>query len=113
MKKSCIIFIVILMSILLIIVVNIYRFLSRPLMSDKSETNIYIDDGDIIDGEAMMNPPEKYSQLLSIDEKVRKKLGNYMIENNLRLEFGKQSFFSFLSYKEMMELQLFKFTDID
>lgn len=47
-------------------------------MSDKSETNIYIDDGDLIDGEAMMNPPKKYSQFLSIDEKVRKKLGNYM-----------------------------------
>lgn len=113
MKKNDVILIVIFVIILLITVVNIYRFLSRPLLSDKSETNIYIDDGDIIDGEAMMNPPEEYSQLLSIDEKVRKELGNYMIENNLRLEFGKQSFFSFLSYKEMMELQLFKFADID
>ncbi len=111
--------IIISLSVILMIVVlaivsfGAYEFLSAPLLSDKTETVIYIDEGDIIDGAAMIDPPEKYDKLLKIKEETRIEIGNYMTENGYCLTEGEQRFFSFLSFKEMLEIENFKFMPIN
>lgn len=112
MRKNDVIIIslsVIVLSVFAFVGYQVYGFLTAPVLSNKTETVIYIDEGDVIDGAAMINPPEKYSALLEIDEKTRTELGNYMKENGYRLESGEQRFFSFLSFKEMIELENFRF----
>lgn len=105
--------IILIIAVLSIVGFGAYEFLSAPLLSDKTETVIYIDDGDIIDGAAMKNPPEKYDMLLKIKEETRIELGNYMTENGYCLTTGEQRFFSFLSFKEMLEIGNFKFTTVN
>lgn len=105
-------FSIIFLIVLAIAGFGVYKFFSMPLLSDKTETVIYIDEGDVIDGAAMIDPPEKYDKLLKIKEETRTELGNYMTENGYCLTAGEQRFFSFLSFKEMLELENFKFTTI-
>lgn len=105
-------FSVIVLAVLVFVGYQVYGFLTAPILSDKTETVIYIEEGDVIDGAAMIDPPEKYSVLLEIEEKTRTTLGNYMKENGYRLEYGEQRFFSFLSFEEMIEPGNFRFAKI-
>ena len=51
-----------------------------------------VDKNDIVDANAMLDPPEKYCQLLKIDLETRKLIANYMIDKNYKLKSGKQIF---------------------
>ena len=104
--------IIVLFAMVMIVGFQVYEFLTAPVLSDKTETVIYVDENDIIDSAAMIDPPEKYDKLLEIKEETRIELGNYMAENGYRLSSGEQRFFSFLSFKEMLELDNFKFTPL-
>lgn len=106
-------FSIIIVIILAITSYGIYSFLTAPVLSNKTETVICIDEGDVIDGAAMIDPPEKYSELLKIEESTRIELGNYMTENKYRLKSGTQEFYCFLSFDEMIKYEIFKFMPLE
>lgn len=58
----------------------------------KDYAEMYVDETDILDGKAIVSPPEKYSQLLQIDVRMRKRVGEYMEKNRYKLKSGKQEF---------------------
>lgn len=70
----------------------IYKLNNITIRQTKDYDVIYVGSEDIVDAKVMISPPEKYSQLLQIDENMRKKVANYMKENNLKLKSGKQEF---------------------
>ncbi len=51
-----------------------------------------VDNNDVVNCEIMINPPEKYSQLLQIPLSTREKVAKYMRENNYKLKCQKQEF---------------------
>ena len=53
---------------------------------------IYVDDKDILDANAMLSPPKKYSQLLLINLDTRKLVAEHMQMNHYKLKSGKQEF---------------------
>lgn len=53
---------------------------------------IDIDDEDVVDADAMISPPDKYSELLQIDQETRKRIAEYMRMNNYKLKAGRQTF---------------------
>lgn len=74
---------------------------------------INIDENDIVDSKAMLNPPEKYSQLLKIDIETRKLVSEYMQMNNYKLKPGKQEFIkNNPTFKELIS-DGFKFSKIE
>lgn len=78
---------------IVIIIVAIFCILKNTTVrTTKDYAVMYVDVEDIVDAEAMISPPEKYSQLLQIDLDMRKKVANYMEKNNLKLKSGKQRF---------------------
>ena len=81
-------------AILLLVFICIitYKVLTIPVRTTKDYSIMYVDKNDIIDSETMINPPEKYSLLLKIDLKVRKKVAKYMKKNNFKLKTGNQEF---------------------
>lgn len=58
----------------------------------KDYSVMYVDDEDVVDALAMVEPPEKYSQLLQIDVETRKLIAEHMKMNNYKLKPGKQEF---------------------
>lgn len=55
-------------------------------------TVMVVDKNDIIDANAMLDPPEKYCQLLKIDLATRELVANHMRSKNYKLKAGKQIF---------------------
>lgn len=72
--------------------VLVYRLDNLSIRQTKDYAIIYVDEDDVIDSNAMISPPEKYSQLLQIDINTREKVAEYMQENNFKLKSGKQDF---------------------
>ena len=58
----------------------------------KDYDSFFVDEEDIIDFNAMISPPEKYSKLLIIDLNTRKLVAEHMKMNNYKLKPGKQEF---------------------
>lgn len=80
----CIVFFVVLLTI--------YKLNNTTIRQTKDYTTIYVEVEDVIDADAMISPPEKYSQLLQIDIEIRSNIAAYMKKNNLKLKNGKQKF---------------------
>lgn len=72
--------------------VLVYRLDNLSIRQTKDYAIMYVDEDDVIDSNAMISPPEKYSQLLQIDINTREKVAEYMQENNFKLKSGKQDF---------------------
>lgn len=70
----------------------------------KAYAIMYVSGDDVIDYKAMMDPPEKYSQLMQINEEMREKVAEYMKCHNYKLKGGKQEFVRIHpSYEELIE----------
>ena len=79
----------------------------------KDYESIFVDEEDIIDYNAMLQPPQKYSKLLHIDESTRKMVAEYMRMNNYKLSPGKQEFIkNNPTFKELV-ISGFKFETIE
>ena len=69
-----------------------YQLGSIEVRQTKDYAEMYVDEVDVVDYSSIITPPEKYSQLLQIDLKVREELANYMKTNNYKLKSGRQEF---------------------
>ena len=92
MKKWHIVTLVIIGIAVLYIFILVYQLCTTEIRQTKDYAEMFIEEGDMIDCSAILNPPEKYSQLLQIDTGIRQKLASYMEKNNYRLKYGKQEF---------------------
>lgn len=63
---------------------------SHRVIQTKDWAEIFVDDE--FDYNYMLNPPDKYKQILQIDKTLRADIAEYMENNNYRLKFGKQDF---------------------
>ena len=70
----------------------LYELNTVQIRQTKDFASMYVDEHDRIDADAMITPPEKYSQLLQIDLEMRTRVAEYMKQNNLKLKCGKQEF---------------------
>lgn len=103
-KQIGLVLLVLIGAYVIYLIVSFYVFLNTPIRSTKDFTTMYVEDGDVIDAEVMLSPPEKYSQLLEIDIDMRKKVAEYMKENNYKLKCGKQEFIrTDPSFKELKD----------
>lgn len=76
----------------------------------KDFSQIYVQD--FFDYNMMINPPDQYSALLQIELPMRKKVAEYMKQNNLKLKTGEQVFVRINpTYKELIK-DGFKFEKI-
>ena len=91
-KKGCIVPVVIIGIVVLYIFILGYQLCTTEIRQTKDYAEMFIEEGDMIDYSVILNPPEKYSQLLQIDTEIRKKLASHMKKNNYRLRCGKQEF---------------------
>ena len=74
---------------------------------------IQVDEEDIIDAKAMLDPPKKYCQLLKINDETRKLVSEYMQMNNYKLKPGNQVFIkNNPTFKELIS-DGFKFVKIE
>lgn len=81
-----------------------YKFGKIQIRQTKDYAVMYVDENDFLDSEAMISPPEKYSQLLQIDLSMRKRIAEYMENNNYKLKSGKQEFIrNNPSFEELIE----------
>lgn len=78
--------------VFVMILLTIYKLNNVTIRQTKDYATMYIEVEDLIDADAMISPPEKYSQLLQIDLEIRLSIAAYMKENNLKLKNGKQKF---------------------
>ena len=95
MKAKHIILTIVCFMIALMIVaaaVVVYQLSNTKARGTKDYSEMYVDEGDMIDHTAMLVPPAKYDQLLQIDFEMRKQVADYMVENHLKLKSGKQVF---------------------
>ena len=78
--------------VFLIVAVLLYQLSNIDIRQTKDYAEMYVEEGDIIDCQVMITPPEKYSQLLQIDYEMRNEVSEYMRKNNFKLKSGKQEF---------------------
>ncbi len=85
-------------------VFSIISFLNTPVISDKTHASVYIEENDIFDYADMLDPPEKYSELLMIDEDTRAQVAEYMKRKNYRLKSGWQHFMKYdPTYEDLID----------
>ena len=77
---------------IILIGVALYKLDNITIRQTKDFAIMYVDENSVLDGDAIVSPPQKYRQLLEIDLEMRKKLADYMKEHNLKLKSGKQRF---------------------
>ena len=93
MFKYVKIFIIIIVIVFIVLIgLFVYELGNLNIRQTKDYAIMYVDKTDVIDSDAMISPPEKYSQLLQIDINTRKKVAEYMNKNNYKLKSGKQEF---------------------
>lgn len=92
MKKIMVILAVIIGIIAIMLLGLFYQLGSIEVRQTKDYAEMYVDEVDVVDYSSIITPPEKYSQLLQIDLKVREELANYMKTNNYKLKSGRQEF---------------------
>lgn len=104
MKRVMLITLIIIGIIIVSLAIFLYKFGNIQVRQTKDYAQMYVDENDILDSEAVISPPEKYSQLLQIDLDMRKKVAEYMKKNNYKLKSGKQEFVrNNPSFKELIE----------
>ncbi|MEI3163411.1 MAG: hypothetical protein V8S74_08505 [Lachnospirales bacterium] len=87
-----------------IVIAVIYQLSTIEIRQTKDYAEIYVDENDILDGNVMVYPPEKYAPLLQIDINMRKMVAEYMRKNSYKLKRGKQEFIrNNPSFKELIE----------
>lgn len=87
-----VIFAVIIGIIAIMLLGLFYQLGNIEVRQTKDYAEMYVDEVDVVDYSSIITPPEKYSQLLQIDLKVREELASYMKTNNYKLKSGKQEF---------------------
>ncbi len=84
--------IIFLIIIVTVVVIVVYNLSNTQIRQTKDYATMYVENEDLVDGDVMISPPEKYSQLLQIDVEMRKKVAKYMKNNNYKLKPGQQEF---------------------
>ena len=79
----------------------------------KRYETFYVDEGDIIDCNAMMKPPKKYTVLMRISAVTRRQVAEHMQANHFKLKSGKQSFIKNNPTYEELVTAGFAFEKID
>lgn len=92
MKKVFIILVVFLCIVGIVVIALLCQMDNIIIRQTKDYAEIYIDEGDTVDYLVIINPPDKYSQLLQIDMETREELAQYMKENNYKIKSGKHEF---------------------
>ncbi len=103
--KTVIITVLVLIVIITLYLTFVFWQLSKiQVRQTKDYAEMYVDESDILDSEAMISPPEEYAQLLQIDLEMRQKVAEYMEKNNYKLKSGKQIFIRINpSFEELIE----------
>lgn len=83
---------IIVIVFIVLLAAGLYALDRIPVRQTKDYAVMQVDEGDVVDGDAILSPPEKYSQLLQIDVGMREKLAAYMKDNNYKLKCVKQEF---------------------
>lgn len=103
-KHMKILGIILIVVFVVLVIVIVYKLDNLTIRQTKDYAVMYVEVEDVIDGETMLSPPEKYSQLLQIDVNMRKKVSEYMEKNNYKLKSGKQEFIrNNPSFRELIE----------
>lgn len=84
--------VVLFVIIVVVCAIAIYQLNNTTIRQTKDFASMDVDPEDVVDADAMISPPEKYSQLLQIDLDMRKQVADYMQKNNLKLKSGEQKF---------------------
>ncbi len=104
MAKIKYMFFVLITILIILLIVSLYQIGNIQIRQTKDYAEMYVDPTDVIDSQALISPPENYSQLLQIDTDMRKKVAKHMEEHNYKLKSGKQVFVrNNPSFKELTE----------
>lgn len=74
---------------------------------------MYVEEDDVVDGDVMLYPPEKFSVLELIDIEMREKVSEYMKEHNYKLKDTTQRFIVNDPTFEELIVDGFEFEEID